>query len=256
MDFIKNNIWLTNQNCALCERFSSDKNKTLCGLCCYCFDSLPWNGKNSGAGGRKCCFRCGLAIPITELGTAKMQSCGACLAKDPIQYRSVSAFEYEFPLPELIAQIKFNRQLHYLNLLAELFAQHCLTQYQEDSLPELILPIPLHPHREFKRSFNQAELLSSRIARILKIETNAHLIFRVRHTPSQMALKIAERKKNVAKAFVLNDDFYKHADIQHIAIFDDVVTTGSTTHSVALLLKRAGIKRIDIWSLARTPKPN
>jgi len=32
---------------------------------------------------------------------------------------------------------------------------------------------------------------------------------------------------------------------------DDVVTTGSTVNELAGVLKRAGVQRVDVWSVAR-----
>lgn len=239
---------LLSQKCAICERSKQDP---MTRLCEHCYDSLP----HIGLADARPCFRCGIEIPFNIRNKNIPLSCGACLAKDPIQYRSFSAFHYLFPLPELIAQIKFQKQLEHLDLLAELFVQQCIREYQHDTLPQCIVPVPLHPHREFQRSFNQAELFSQRIAKQLGISCETNLVRRIRHTPSQMQLSIVERKKNMRNAFALNSHIEKSFDRQHLVIFDDVLTTGATAQSIGLLLKRAGVQRIDIWSLARTPKP-
>jgi len=125
MDFIKNiyRNTLLHKHCDICGRSKDNTNKPLCS---YCYESLPHTGHDMS----QYCFRCGIAIPAYELShyPTKQQSsdiirsCGACLAKDPIQYRSVSAFDYLFPIPELIAQIKFQRRLEHLDLLTTLFS--------------------------------------------------------------------------------------------------------------------------------------
>lgn len=249
MDFL--GFTFFQEQCAICER---SKQEAAAFLCADCYHSLP----HMHVGSSVLCFRCGIEIPSALAGTmttTAQPSCGECLARDPVQYRSVSAFHYVFPLPEFIAEIKFQRQLAHLDLLASLFSDYCQQQYQHDSLPEVIIPVPLHAHRQFQRSFNQSELFSQHIAKKLAIKNQSHWVRRVRHTPSQMQLSIKEREKNMRNAFALSPAFPTANPTQHVAVFDDVLTTGATAQSICLLLKRAGVQRVDIWSLARTPKP-
>jgi len=128
-------------------------------------------------------------------------------------------------------------------------------QYQNDALPQLLIPVPLHPNRGFHRSFNQAELLIQCIAIKLCIKSKRNLVHRVRNTPSQIDLSIAERKRNMKIAFALKNKSENLMHLGHLAVFDDVLTTGATTENICLLLKKAGVQRIDVWSLARTSKP-
>jgi ComF family protein len=186
----------------------------------------------------------------------QMPSCGECLAQNPIQHRSISAFDYAFPLAELITQIKFQKQLHHLDLLAALFTEYCAQQYKDDVLPQLLIPVPLHPSRQFQRGFNQSELLAKRISHKLNIAIEPRAIRRITNTKSQMALSIKERKTNMQGAFNFIHRKSRLDHCTHVAIFDDVITTGATTRSICKLLKKSGVQRIDIWSIARTPKPN
>lgn len=236
----------TPRACSLC-RCEIDPNDqgSACALllCRYCQGVLP---RSSQA-----CFTCGIAIPCSESGNALIQSCGACIGQMPVQYRSVCAYKYEFPFPELIQQLKYQRQLSQTPLLSALFADYCRTAYQDDCLPEFIIPVPLHPKREFSRGFNQAEILSKGIGKLLGVPLLNHTIQRIRHTPPQMGLSITEREHNLRGAFKLNHFPNAH----HIALFDDVITTGATLSTLAKLLSKRGVQRIDFWSLARTPKP-
>ena len=68
-------------------------------------------------------------------------------------------------------------------------------------------------------------------------------------TSPQVGLDERERRRNVRGAFGL----VRPLKVRHAAILDDVVTTGSTVAELALTLKRAGIDRVDVWAVARTP---
>jgi len=144
---------------------------------------------------------CGIEVATNKTPNTEFLHCGECLAINPIQYRSISAFNYEFPLPELIAEIKFNKQLYQLDLLASLFSEFCEKKYEKDQLPQLLIPIPLHPNREFIRGFNQSELLGQRVSQKLGIAIETRGIRRVKNTKSQMELSISERKTNMKDAF-------------------------------------------------------
>lgn len=37
----------------------------------------------------------------------------------------------------------------------------------------------------------------------------------------------------------------------HVAIVDDVLTTGSTVSTLAATLRRAGVRRVDVWAATR-----
>jgi ComF family protein len=254
--WLKNNLYfpLSPQQCLLCEQALSTEppnlkpdSTRLKALCSDCFQRLPHISNP--------CFRCALGIPEISFAEVNPEPiCGACIADNPLQYRTVSPLCYLFPIPELIAQMKFQGNLVYLKLLTEVFADYAQAAYQNDSLPQCIVPVPLHANREFVRGFNQAELLASQVAKALGLPCET-LMKRTRNTPSQMHLKISERERNMKNAFALRKKSTALA-YQHVAIFDDVLTTGATTQSMARVLLNAGCRRVDIWSVARTPKPD
>ncbi|MCW8883123.1 MAG: phosphoribosyltransferase family protein, partial [Sedimenticola sp.] len=72
---------------------------------------------------------------------------------------------------------------------------------------------------------------------------------RVLNTPPQAGLKRQQRKQNLRGSFRLK----QRLKVEHVALVDDVVTTGSTVFELARLLKKSGIRRVDVWALARTP---
>lgn len=103
---------------------------------------------------------------------------------------------------------------------------------------ELVAPVPLSPLRQRERGFNQAGLLAHRLGRRLGLPVEYRLLERIRETPAQAGLVMAERRRNVAGAFRLR--FGASPPARPILLVDDVYTTGATLHECARILKKAG----------------
>lgn len=115
-------------------------------------------------------------------------------------------------------------------------------------MPECIIPVPLHQQRLRERGFNQALELSRIISKQLNIPLNYSLCHRDKATPFQSGLSAKQRKQNLKNAFKVA----KNHSYQHVAIFDDVVTTGTTVNELARQLKQSGVRTIEVWAIART----
>ena len=148
-------------------------------------------------------------------------------------------------MQQLVAGLKFHERLAGGRLLGELLARHLLARV--NPLPELILPIPLHPRRLRQRGFNQAMELALPVGRRLGIPLDRKSCRRKRPTQPQTELDLVQRRRNLRKAFALSGAL----PARHIALVDDVVTTGSTSDELARLLKRAGAERVEVWAAAR-----
>ncbi|MDF1528356.1 MAG: ComF family protein [Sedimenticola sp.] len=214
-------------HCPLCLTPSSDV------LCPGCMDDLPIN--------RHCCRRC--AMPITDPHSAL---CGHCLQAPPIIDCSRIPFRYADPIDQMIGQYKFSANLANGRILSQLWLGHQQTPVE---LPELLIPIPLHPERLCRRGFNQALELARPLGRHFGIAVDHKSCERVLNTPPQAGLKRQQRKQNLRGSFRLK----QRLKVEHVALVDDVVTTGSTVFELARLLKKSGIRRVDVWALARTP---
>jgi ComF family protein len=114
-------------------------------------------------------------------------------------------------------------------------------------LPDVILPVPLYKKRLKHRGFNQSTELARPAANTFNISLDRHSIKRVRDTQSQTGLDKKQRRKNIRAAF----EIVEPLSAQHVAVVDDVVTTTSTVNELARILKRAGVERVDVWSIAR-----
>jgi ComF family protein len=121
--------------------------------------------------------------------------------------------------------------------------------------PDLLLPVPLHWQRLFRRGFNQAELLARAIQRrhpgVAHTAIAAGLLRRGRATRAQARLGRRERARNTGSAFRLCGAVRG----LRVAIVDDVCTTGATANAIAAELCAAGAARVELWCLARTPAP-
>ncbi len=173
--------------------------------------------------------------------------CGACLRQPPAFAHTVAAWQYAWPLDRLIHAFKFHHQFSLLPVLAE----PLLDRLRDQPAPDILVPMPLHPQRLRQRGYNQALLLAQHLSRHLKIPLLKTVCQRTRHTTEQSGLSRAERVSNLRHAFICAATVRG----QHIALIDDVMTSGSSAHWLALALRDAGALSVQCWVLARTP-PN
>lgn len=230
-------IWLNNiQTCLLCGESAPHSQP----LCMPCKRELPWLGAH--------CQRCALPLPMAGL------TCGRCLKHPPAFHRVICPWRYAFAVDTLIIRFKHQSKWPLGHLLAGVFAEFLQDRFQLDlNRPDLLLPVPLSTRRFRQRGFNQAAMLAQWLGTALKIPCNDRLLIRAHDTQAQQSLKAKARRKNLLKAFSLAPG----ATISglHLALVDDVLTTGGTAQSLALLLLKAGARQVDVYCLARTPQP-
>ncbi|MGX9417957.1 phosphoribosyltransferase family protein [Vibrio sp. RC27] len=185
-----------------------------------------------------CCQCCGLPLPKSQ------PHCGECLSHPPNWQRLYCLGDYQFPISQEIHKIKYQRQDWRLPRLVNKLVPII------DDIPEMITSVPLHWRRRWHRGFNQSELMASRMASQLNTHYQPNIFKRIKATPFQRGLNRRQRQQNMKRAFVLQP--HQLRSCEHIAICDDVVTTGSTVNQLCNLLLDAGIKRVDIYCLCRT----
>ncbi len=191
---------------------------------------------------RTCCARC--AMPLAQAASA----CGTCLRSPPPFDAAWAAFRYAHPLDLLEARFKFHADLAAGRVLAELLVLRA--QADAPALPDAIVPVPLHRARLRTRGYNQALELARPLAQALDLPLRLDLLERTRATDAQSALDAKARRRNLRGAFSAVADAPLPA---HVALFDDVRTTGATLREAARTLLRAGVARVDAWALARAP---
>ncbi|HEY9199024.1 MAG TPA: ComF family protein [Gammaproteobacteria bacterium] len=212
-------------HCRLCQA----PDPTELGLCAGCRDDLPWLGC--------ACPLC--ARPLA--GSDRI--CGACLSHPPAFDRCIALFRYAAPLDGLLLQLKFAQAVHLARVFATLLAERVSTEPP----PDCILPVPLHPGRQRERGFNQSIEIARPLARHLGCDLDLDTCIRRRDTPPQSRLSARARRRNLQDAFALT-----RAPARHIALLDDVMTTGSTLNEMTRLLRQGGAERIEVWVCART----
>ena len=201
------------------------------------------------------CGPCEQALPVVEspcpqcgVETAQAGHCGACIAQPPWFDAVESAFAYGFPADRLVQRFKFSGDLALGAWLGEALARQVANRLR----PDLLVPAPLSAQRLRSRGFNQALVLARRIGRRRGIPVAGDAIAKLRDTPPQAGLSRAARQGNLRDAFVCP----RRLDGLHVALVDDVMTTGATADALAAALKAAGAARVDAWVVARTPQPH
>ena len=235
-------IALPNQ-CALCGNLSQ---KVLCAGC----DEQYWNQT------RTRCPVC--ALPVTVLAAASAASAGVksgahlpcrrCIAEPPHFDATIALADYHAPLDTLALDLKFHARL----ATADEFARQLQAAFEDTNAvaPDIVAPVPLSPRRLRTRGYNQAWSIGKPLARRLGSLADATLIERTRDTAPQAKLDLDTRRKNVGNAFTVLRDIRG----QHVAIVDDVMTSGATLDALAFTLKAASARRVTNFVALRTPQ--
>lgn len=237
------NIWLKNTQyfllpgtCVLCRRPTGRDHD----LCRSCESALPRITRP--------CPRCALPLPP---GVRPGMSCGTCLVSPPPFTRLVAPINYSPAVAALITGFKYHGHLGKGRVLTDLLGSHIRQVYGENDLPDLLLPVPLHPRRIRQRGFNQALEISRLLARALSLPLQPEMARRTRPTEQQAGLSARARRSNLRGAFKIDGDLFA-APGPLIALVDDVVTTGTTVTALATALRKAGAREVHVWALART----
>jgi len=229
--------WLnSDQFCELCDE-RCEPGLSICGPC---ETELPWLVEQ--------CVVCALPLPRSGL------ICGECLKRPPAFDHVVAPWRFAFPIDSLISAFKHQARWPWGRLLAEQLARHIRHRLDDDlPRPDALLPVPLARKRWRQRGFNQAQMLADWLSPVLQVPVRGDILLRVQDTPSQQGLEAASRRRNLRHAFALAGSAQLAG--RHVALVDDVLTTGATAQALARLVKRAGAARVDVYCLARTPKP-
>jgi len=150
--------------------------------------------------------------------------------------------QYSFPADQLVRALKFHRQLAEGRVLSDLLCECVIAEGL--TLPDMLVPVPLHNLRMIKRGFNQAVELGNYASKVLGVPLLATGLRRKRHTKAQSGLSRKQRRSNVGGAFYWRG---RRKPGSHVAIIDDVMTTGTTVSECAGVLKKAGAQRVDVW---------
>ena len=227
------------QPCRLCKT-SIVYNKTDA-LCDHCHYALPWMGH--------CCSIC--ALPLADLNS---QFCGQCIQTPPAFFAAKIPFRYDYPLDQMILDFKFHQGFARGKSLAFLFIDFLRDAYKDESWPDAVIPTPIYWRRRFLRGFNQSEILARDITDAFSLPLLTQTCIRHHHQQSQKDSNRQSRQRNLTNAFSINPKKRHLIEGKHLALLDDVVTTGATARELSKLLVSNGAASVVIWALARTPR--
>ena len=218
--------------CVQCQNKLQISSHGLCSRCNHTIRRFPYCGK------------CGAKLSQNAM------ICGQCLRHEPSWDRLVMVGRYNEPLSTLIHRFKFQRAFWLDRTLARLLLLAVFNAKREHglTLPDVILPVPLHHFRHWRRGYNQSDLIAYWLSKWLKIPCNNNLLKRTKHTPTQRGLTAKARRQNLKNAFAIK----RKITYRRVALVDDVITTGSTLNEIAKLLRKHGVQEIQVWGVAKT----
>ena len=190
------------------------------------------------------CETCGVPLQATDV-----ERCAACLARPPRIRRMRSAVAYDERSRAVALRLKYGRKV----ALAKTMARYMAPLIDREAGDSLLVPVPLHRSRLWRRGFNQAALVAAELSRRTGIASDALLLQRIKRTPTLKGLSLLQRRRTVAGAFSVEKA--KNLKGIRVVLVDDVLTTGSTANACARALKQAGAARVDFVSWARVVRP-
>lgn len=212
------------------------------------------------APGQSICECCEASLPLIlaacpqcsrPLPAAPDAPCGQCQQRSPRFDRTLAACDYASPVDRWIIELKFHARLYHARTLAALFHERYAEHIRQHP-PERLIPVPLHTRRLRSRGFNQSMEIARHLSASTGIGIDSRTCIRSRDTAPQSTTPYRQKPGNVRKAFTMS----RSLPADHVAIVDDVMTSGHTANELSRILKRAGARQVDIWVMARAARPS
>ena len=205
-------------------------------ICTDCITGITCIGDNS-------CWFC--ATPQGKYAT-RPKDCPECRGHDYAFTRVIAACTYSGVAKDMIHAFKFQNMKNISTLILQFLIQKFENEYKDIRF-DYIIPVPLHKRRLQERGYNQSAILAEELSRLTGYPFAADILQRVRYTESQALLCADARRINLNRAFRVNSELNKAT----VLLVDDVLTTGSTLHECAKILRKHGARRIYALVFAR-----
>jgi ComF family protein len=223
--------------CPVCEAtLATGRRDPLCGACWGAIDRL----------GPPACEPCGRPLPALEPVATLVDRCGRCLGEAPAWDWARAAADYAGVAREAVHALKFRGKRALARPLAALLLEVWGPRLRSEAIDALV-PVPLGLARERERGFNQAALVAERLGAALGVPVRPRWLARTRATQPQTDLGAVDRRANVRGAFVADTAVAG----RHVAVVDDVLTTGATAAECTRVLRAAGAARVGVLTVAR-----
>ena len=213
--------------CILCDQYLYKPNL----LCEYCYHLLQTIDR-------------GCEICAKPLQNSSQMTCEDCQKFPPEFDKIYCSFAYIEPLQNILHKFKYHNALYLKSLLTKLLLERPVANAEIGCL----VPVPLAKQKLQQRGYNQAEILGRELAKKLNVNYNPRLVKKVLHTANQVDLTGDARRQNLCNAF----ECLTEIPYATITLIDDIVTTGSTVNEISKILKSGGVKKINVWCVART----
>lgn len=228
---LKNN--LLPSRCSLCmEPLAITQNL----FCHSCEKDLPYINK--------ACVRC--CEPLPYRGT-----CPSCQKQPPYFRQCIALCDYQYPISTALKNIKQAAHAPETKKLSSLLVKHLKRAYRAQTLPSMVIPVPVHPLRIIHRGFNQSALIAHHLcSELTRTHLHQNICYRTQLGKPQKSQNRAERLKLLSNTFAVRNSELIQG--QSLAIVDDIVTTGANANAVSKCLMQAGAKSVDLWCIAKT----
>jgi ComF family protein len=194
---------------------------------------------------RPYCERLGTPFAV-DLGVTLLSP--AAMADPPVFDRARAVARYDDVARKLVHRLKYADRLDCAEALGTMMARAGAELTAE---ADVIVPVPLHRWRLWRRRFNQAMALARVVSRDSGVACEPFLLARVKRTHSQVGLTKTQRQENLQGAFKVPPDAKARLADKRVLLVDDVMTTGSTANAAARALLRGGAKAVDVLAFAR-----
>lgn len=220
-------VWLYPERCPVCHKIVLPKGAMLHTDCKKKLDTIQ----------QPTCMKCGRPCSDAE------EYCTDCSSGlDRGWDAGSSLFPYHGVMGTALRLVKQDGRVEFVRFFAKQMKQS-RKAFIEEVAPDCIVPVPLHPSKQRRRGFNQAELLAEALGKELDIPVRL-LLRKQKRTKEQKKLSKQQRKRNVSNAFCVDTEEMGSRIPESVLLLDDVSTTGSTLTACAKTLKAYGVRKV------------
>ncbi len=194
---------------------------------------------------RPFCERLGTPFDV-DLGGPLLSP--AAMADPPVFDRARAVARYDDGARALVHRLKYGDRLDLARALGAMMVRAGAELVAE---ADLIVPVPLHRWRLWRRRFNQAMALSAVLSRATGLPCDPFVLARVKPTRPQVGLTRAQRGENLQGAFRVPPEARPRLAEKRVLLLDDVLTTGATANAASRALLRGGARAVDVLAFAR-----